>query len=125
LAAWRRMSRSVASSVCSTMSSAFSVSNAATRARRAPSSASGVPARAAVVLAFGPTETRGPSGPARAPTPAACAVRYPGPRRSLVVWCPGSTGTGRQPGAGTPACSLAGHDRGSSRFPGRGRIQRV
>jgi hypothetical protein len=60
LAAWRRMSRSVASSVCSTMSSAFSVSNAATRARRAPSSASGVPARAAVVLAFGPTETRAP-----------------------------------------------------------------
>ena len=44
-------------------------------------------------------------GPAHAPTPAACAERYPDPPRSLAASHPATTDTGRQPGAGTPRCS--------------------
>jgi hypothetical protein len=47
-------------------------------------------------------------GPARAPTPAACAGRFPSPPRSLAASHPESTDTGQQPGGGTPPCSSCG-----------------
>ena len=47
-------------------------------------------------------------GPARAPTPAACAGRFPSPPRSLAASHPESTDTGQQPGGGTPPCSSYG-----------------
>ena len=71
--------------------------------------------------------TRGSTGPgpARAPTPAACVERSP------VRGDPPQRGTrGRPVQVNSLAPKLlrvvlTGHDRGSSRFPSRGRIQRV
>ena len=124
LAAWRRMSRSVASRV-------FSVSNAATRARNAASSAGGEPGRgravpppaagaaASVVPVVGSGNKRGnPRGQGASGDP--------------QIGCdPAQGGAGSGPveldrlAAELLGVVLAGHDRGSSRFPGRGRIQRV
>jgi len=124
----RRMSRSVAKLVCSTNSSSFSVSNAATRACRAASFASGIPARCGLRPCVRPNSDEAPVGSGSSActhTPAACAGRYPDPRRSLAAWHRGSTDTGQQLPPELLRVVLTSHDRGSSRFPGRGRIQRV
>ena len=104
----------------------LSVSNA-TRARSWAISACAVRARPLAARASRRAGMRGSAGPARgrAPTPAACAGRSPGPRRSLAASHPGvdrysSTAWRRN----STVLFLRGHDRGSSRFPGRGRIQR-
>jgi hypothetical protein len=102
-AAWRRMSRSVSSL-------AFSVSNAATCARNRASSASADPARPARCpwVAGASDDGLDGSGPAHAPTPAACAGRFPSPPRSLAASHPEPTDTDQQPGGGTPPCRSCG-----------------
>ena len=136
LAARRRISRSVTSLACSATSSSFCVCSAAIRARNAPSSSSGDsrPRRRP-----GPPVRSGcdvPPDVASAPAVAAVAVwarthllrvRREIPRSAAIPRVAPGVGSVQVDGLATELVGVvpSGHDRGSSRFPGRGRIQRV